>query len=377
MTRMLASLMFVLGTACVAAVALPPPAGAPATRPLTQNGRAIMTFEEDEHDFGEILDNKDVDMTFKFRNAGDADLVIERLDADCGCTVPDLDKWVYAPGEEGEIRVRYDTVQGVYADKARKIRVLSNDYRGVPREISVTGMVRPIAYTTPGFSNFANARKGQTASMTIEVAGRAKDFKVTGVSVTDTEHFGVSVLDSRPTRGRFGDILRGTTIEVRFNGSPEVEQFKDTITITTNDPRRPTLEVPLTASIARDIEIRPNPLRIKPRRAGEPGDAKMMLRHKFGESFKILEIKTESGSLELTEATAEPLDTQYGVGYIISVAGITGDDTEPGNVEGELVIVTDVHGELEIRVPVVMRIVRDVSAPVGSRAGGARGGRDG
>ena len=44
-----------------------------------------------------------VQTTFSFRNVGDRTVTIERVSSTCGCTVTELDKRRYAPGESGEI----------------------------------------------------------------------------------------------------------------------------------------------------------------------------------------------------------------------------------------------------------------------------------
>ncbi len=374
MTRMLALVLGLIGVVASVGVALPPPPGA---SPLANAGRAILKLEKTEHDIGDILDDEDVDMTFGFTNAGDADLVIERVEADCGCTVPDLDKWVYAPGESGVINVKYAVVQGVYADKARKIRVISNDYRGRPREIAVLGRVRPIATLTPKVLSFKAVRKGESARTEFEVAGRAKDFEVTGVTNKKSELFDVKIVDSRPTRGKFGDILRGTNIEVTFKGSPDVMDLSDTITITTNDPRRPELTMEVVATILPDLTIRPPTARIRPQPAGGSGETKIMIRNRHAEAFKILGIETEDDSLRL-EASVEPLDPQYGVGYVATITGYAGEGLEPGDAKADVIFLTDVPGEARVRVPVRMRVVLDRNASAAAPAGAdGRGKSDG
>ncbi|HYQ57148.1 MAG TPA: DUF1573 domain-containing protein, partial [Draconibacterium sp.] len=50
-------------------------------------GKAKVVFEESEHDFGSFLESAGVQKTtFKFKNEGDAPLVLSNVRASCGCT---------------------------------------------------------------------------------------------------------------------------------------------------------------------------------------------------------------------------------------------------------------------------------------------------
>ncbi|MEL7123332.1 MAG: DUF1573 domain-containing protein, partial [Bacteroidota bacterium] len=68
-----------------------------------------MTFEAKTVDYGTIEQGADPYRVFKFKNTGNAPLVILNAKGSCGCTVPNYDREPVAPGDEGEIKVRYDT----------------------------------------------------------------------------------------------------------------------------------------------------------------------------------------------------------------------------------------------------------------------------
>ena len=69
---------------------------------------AKIDFNELTHEFGVISDEKEVETKFKFTNSGTQELEIVNLQGSCGCTVPALGKKKYAPGESGEIAVKYN-----------------------------------------------------------------------------------------------------------------------------------------------------------------------------------------------------------------------------------------------------------------------------
>lgn len=68
----------------------------------------VMTFEVTEHDFGNIAQGQEVEHVFKFTNTGDAPLIVTDARSSCGCTVPEKPEQPVAPGETGEILVKYN-----------------------------------------------------------------------------------------------------------------------------------------------------------------------------------------------------------------------------------------------------------------------------
>lgn len=68
----------------------------------------IMTFEEKEFDFGNIKQGTPVEHVFTFKNTGTAPLVITNATSSCGCTVPERPEGPIAPGETGELLVKFN-----------------------------------------------------------------------------------------------------------------------------------------------------------------------------------------------------------------------------------------------------------------------------
>ena len=60
-------------------------------------------------DYGEIERGSDGIRVFEFVNSGDQPLVISKVYSSCGCTIPKKPEAPIAPGEKGEIQVKYDT----------------------------------------------------------------------------------------------------------------------------------------------------------------------------------------------------------------------------------------------------------------------------
>ncbi len=92
---------------------------------LTANAARIQ-FEKLYFDFGTIPEGKVVGTTVKFKNTGSGVLRIKDIETSCGCTAALISKKVLKPGEEGKIRIEFDSThkQGKIA---RTVTVYSND----------------------------------------------------------------------------------------------------------------------------------------------------------------------------------------------------------------------------------------------------------
>jgi hypothetical protein len=102
-------------------------------------GGPIMKFESLTLDYGEITKGSDPLRTLSFKNTGDAPLVIKHAKGSCGCTVPIWPKEPIMPGEESEIKVRYDTKRPGPIRKT--IRITTNE-EGNPHVIQLKGNVK-------------------------------------------------------------------------------------------------------------------------------------------------------------------------------------------------------------------------------------------
>lgn len=74
-----------------------------------ENEEAILQFENDTYEFGEIKEGEKVDHVFSFTNTGQSPLIISNVSASCGCTTPEYSKHPINPGEKGSITVVFDS----------------------------------------------------------------------------------------------------------------------------------------------------------------------------------------------------------------------------------------------------------------------------
>ncbi|MDX9748739.1 MAG: DUF1573 domain-containing protein [Paludibacter sp.] len=69
----------------------------------------VLTFDKTTHDFGKIKEENGLaSVSFTFTNKGDAPLVINRVQAACGCTTPTWTREPILPGKKGTVTAAYN-----------------------------------------------------------------------------------------------------------------------------------------------------------------------------------------------------------------------------------------------------------------------------
>lgn len=90
---------------------------------------AQMSFVEEDFQFGEVDAGAVIEHTFQFTNSGSIPLVISDVRSTCGCTVANWPEEPIAPGEQGEIPVRFDT-KNKKGNQSKAITITANTYPG-------------------------------------------------------------------------------------------------------------------------------------------------------------------------------------------------------------------------------------------------------
>ncbi|MFH2143756.1 MAG: DUF1573 domain-containing protein [Bacteroidota bacterium] len=75
---------------------------------INSDDDAVITWENDIHDFGKIKKNKPVSVSYGFKNDGLIPILITSVESSCGCTVPEYPRTPVKPLHSSEIIATYD-----------------------------------------------------------------------------------------------------------------------------------------------------------------------------------------------------------------------------------------------------------------------------
>lgn len=128
--------------------------------------QAIISFEETEFDFGKVAEGTQATHEFSFKNTGNAPLVIDKVQASCGCTTPFWTKEPVLPGKIGIITASYNSTNRPGAFN-KSITITSNANPGTTR-ISIKGNVVPVSQAQVVYSK---QELDNSAKISVEKSG--------------------------------------------------------------------------------------------------------------------------------------------------------------------------------------------------------------
>ena len=91
----------------------------------TANLTTIKWLDGEERDFGKIKEGENLDVSFRFKNTGSKPLVISRVWAQCGCTLPETPQKPYAPGQSGVIKASFNS-NGKQGTQVKEVYMSAN-----------------------------------------------------------------------------------------------------------------------------------------------------------------------------------------------------------------------------------------------------------
>ncbi|MES2418735.1 MAG: DUF1573 domain-containing protein [Bacteroidota bacterium] len=100
----------------------------------------VIKFEKELYDFGVITEGEKVHYDFKFKNTGKTPLIITDASATCGCTKPEYPTKPVKPGEEGVIKVVFNSLGK--AGIQDKVVTLTSNANPTSTNVHIVGEVR-------------------------------------------------------------------------------------------------------------------------------------------------------------------------------------------------------------------------------------------
>ena len=208
-----------------------------------QGAKPRAVFKETTHDFGKVKQGDVVSYEFVFRNAGNAPLVIEKVDVTCGCTAALASEKTIASGKEGRIKATFDT-RGYSGRLARYIYLVSNDGENVRRELSLVAEIQ-----VPPSARIDVDRYNVDMGLVLE--GEAPAAKIVIKSAGERElkielaHENVQFFSGGKvlTSPFYLPVGESREVEMRFPAQSRTGVARDYVLIKSNDPVRSTLSI--------------------------------------------------------------------------------------------------------------------------------------
>jgi hypothetical protein len=308
-------------------------------------GKGMLVFSSKTQDTGEILDTDEATVSFLFRNTGNGPLTITQVKAACGCTVPELAKKTYMPGEQGTLNVTFDP-KGKRGGIARNITIFTDSDTTPTESIVVRSLVKPVVITEPLILPFDATTKGKSAFKEFKIYGRTDDFKVTRVTIDDTKTFAVEVIDGGEVE-QDGEMLKLQLIRVTLKPEAKPNNHRAQLTVRTNDERKSIFSLTTVARVLGDLKMSPVRVTLGRLIVGEEFVREFHVTSKTGKAFEIKSAVANSVAIDANYSFA-PVDPEIRNDWIVTVTGSVINPAPRFNTQ--LHVVTDVADEEQLTV---------------------------
>jgi len=257
--------------------AAPVPAGPP----------PIIRFENTTHDFGAVAPGSASSCEFKFCNDGKGTLVISNIGKSCGCTVPELAKKDYAPGECGTLKVTYNADKAAGA-RSRRLTVYSNDPNNPNVELTIKAVITQKVEFEPKKLEFT--LKGENAGAA-ELTIRSVDnqpFSVTSFKATSdavTAQFDPAAKDTK-------FVLKTKILPEKMTSNPNGR-----INIALTHPDCTEIIVPF--DLVPRFAMNPPSINVLNAKPNEPMQKELWLLNNYDEDFEVESTSAKSGLIKV------------------------------------------------------------------------------
>lgn len=214
------------------------------TCPLSAIAAPTLFADGLEHNFGSILQGQTVQDTFRFQNSGDDILEILSVRTSCGCTAALLSARRLAPGEVGELSIKFDS-QGFRGNVHKTIEITTNDPNQPRVVFSLKGTVELEIFASPERVNWGTVEKRDTLKSQIILYNHSKD--VVAIGPLKIVGKGIVAEPSESSIAAGGSI----TIDISAEFSQKTPRISGYVIIPTDFSLVPQIRVPVSARMSR------------------------------------------------------------------------------------------------------------------------------
>ena len=135
---------------------------------------AALSFESLTHEADATVGQAQAIVEFPFTNTGERTVTITDIKSSCGCTVPELEKKIYAQGESGELRAVF-TFGDRVGEQVKHITVVTDevgeDGQNVSHRLTLKTTIPEALKLTPKVLIWRKGDPATAKTVQVEVAG--------------------------------------------------------------------------------------------------------------------------------------------------------------------------------------------------------------
>jgi hypothetical protein len=262
-------------------------------KPAEPSG-AIIKFEKTVHDFGKVSPDSENDCNFIFSNVGAGTLEITGTKGTCKCTVPDLQKKTYLPGESGTLKVSFHAPK-FQGNTAQNVFVFTNDPNNTKAELEIKAFVQSQVQIEPEKLDLS----------LVKANGGANDITIKSI---DNENYAITKISSQGDVFTFdfdpNKVSQTHILKPKVNIENLKRYLSGTILIELNHPACKTVKVDYTCM--REFEASPSAIIVRDAVEKEAQKRTIYLISNYNEKIVIESAVSDKGIVKvLSQKTTE------------------------------------------------------------------------
>jgi hypothetical protein len=247
--------------------------------------------QEATYDFGSRDASESVEHTFILNNTGSADLEIKKVQPACGCTTAELEKNIIPPGDSAKIAAKL-SLAGRTGELQKPINIESNDPTNPTLQLAIKGIVGNEFQVTPPILVLHQPAQGEPATGSVQITSHGKPFRITKVESSDSS----IIVRADPLPDGLSHQISAALEKI-----PDSDPQPFLITLQTDNPRKPTVEISATIVLKKKIIIAPD--RITLRNGDEGAKKYVVIKSADGAPLEIKEILTPDPAVKVDYST--------------------------------------------------------------------------
>lgn len=198
-------------------------------------------------DAGPVRPESTHERSITVQNAGGEELLIERTQTACTCFQASFDRMRLGPGESGQMKVNFDTLQ--HRGEVREmIGIVSNDPAGV-KTLSMRFEVPYDIAASPDQVHLGIVRPGQEVRRRIQVVANADVQTKVLYALSDSEALVGKVISPALSR------QEAAVVEVVMTAPAGAGTYGHALVITTAYQKQPTVRLPVVVSVSESASV--------------------------------------------------------------------------------------------------------------------------
>lgn len=293
------------------------------------------------HNFGDVPHGTLCVHTFTITNIYDVPMQITDVRKSCSCLDFVPMTRVLQPNETAEFTVTMNSAKFV-GFNAQTFYVTFGPKFISTAVIRVQATSRTDVSVNPGAVVFGTVSQGakSTQAVRLEYKGKSRDWRVTEVVPPG------GPIDVQVKELSRGGVLKGGveyTVEVTLKPTAPAGPISETVTLKTNDPTNPLVQITVTGTVAAPLVVDPGRVQLDGVPVGQSRVMRVAVRS--ARPFRVVGVDGTGDGIT-AELPAAPAALPY------QVVTIKFEATQPGVVSKQLVIRTDLDGGARVVLPV-------------------------